>query len=87
MSEDNEKNFFAELRNYKLAIESLRPIKRPMLLWSVVSLVYVWGGLDLKVNAVALWGFQIIGITGEKLTIFYSWLHSITRLNGFGLIF
>ena len=70
MSEDNEKNFFYDLQSYKVAIESLRPLKRPMLLWSVVSLVYVCGGLYLKVDAAALWGFQITGITGGKLTIF-----------------
>ena len=70
MSEYNEKNFFTELRKYKSATESLRPIKRPMLLWSMVSLVYVCGGLYLKVDAAALWGFQITGITGGKLTIF-----------------
>ncbi len=70
MSEDNDMKFFYNLQSYKAAIESLRPVKRPMLLWSVVSLVYVCGGLHLKVNAAALWGFQITGITGGKLTIF-----------------
>ena len=70
MSEDNEKNFFAELRNYKTAIESLRPIKRTMLLWSVVSLVYVCGDLEIKSSDVGLWGVQITGITDQELTIF-----------------
>ena len=72
MSEDNGENFFTELRNYKLAIESLRPIKRPMLFWSVVSLVYIYGGLHLKVDAIALWGVQITGITEEKFIIFFT---------------
>lgn len=70
MSEGNEKNFFTELRNYKSAIEDLRPIKRPMLLWSVVSLVYVCGGLEIKSSDVGLWGVQITGITDQELTIF-----------------
>ncbi|MCY4132775.1 MAG: hypothetical protein OXF39_09075 [Nitrospira sp.] len=69
MSEDNEK-FFTELRNYKTAIESLRPIKRTMLLWSVVSLVYVCGDLEIKSSDVGLWGVRITGITDQELTIF-----------------
>ncbi|MCY3729469.1 MAG: hypothetical protein OXF97_10810 [Nitrospira sp.] len=70
MSEDNEKDFFTELRNYKTAIENLRPIKRTMLLWSVVSLVYVCGDLEIKSSDVGLWGVQITGITDQELTIF-----------------
>lgn len=70
MSEDNEKDFFIELRNYKSAIESLRPVKRTMLLWSVVSLVYVCGDLEIKSSDVGLWGVQITGITDQELTIF-----------------
>ncbi len=69
MSEDNEK-FFYNLQSYKATIESLRSLKRPMLLWSALSLVYIYGGLHLKVDAIALWGVQITGITEEKFIIF-----------------
>lgn len=66
----HEKKFYSNLQGYKSAVENLRPIKRPMLIWSVVSLIYFWGDLHLKVDTIALWGIKISGITDKKFTFF-----------------
>ena len=77
MSKDLFSTFLSTFTEYQTAIEELRPLKRPMLLWSTVSLLYVFGGLQFadtttsNTTSVTLWGFQIIGLTDTKLTIFF----------------
>lgn len=71
MSEDPSSTFLSSFPEYHTTIEGLRPLKRPMLLWSTVSLLYVFSGLRLKVDTASLWGFQILGMTDTKLTIFF----------------
>ena len=69
--EEKAKKFLSELPSYKSALDSLRPIRRLMLLCSAVSLVYVHSDLQLQVDAISLWGVQItVGITEEWLPIF-----------------
>ena len=63
--------FLSGFPEYHATIDELRPLKRPMLLWSTVSLLYVFSGLHLKGNTASLWGFQIIGLTDTKFTIFF----------------
>jgi len=71
MSEEKAEKFLSELPSYKAAVESLRPIRRLMLLCSVVSLVYIHSDLQLQVDTISLWGVQItVGITEEWLPIF-----------------
>ena len=75
MSEERFPKFLLSFPGYLDTIEELRPVKRPVLLWSAVSLIYVFGGLQLSDNtdntSVSLRGFQIIGLTDTKLTIFF----------------
>ncbi len=77
MSEGKYAQFISSFPEYLDTIEELRPLKRPMLLWSAVSLLYVLGGLQLSDNTISnnttfsLWGFQIVGLTDTKLTIFF----------------
>lgn len=56
-------------REYKQAIEDVRPHKRPVLLWSAASLVYVHG--DLHITSLGVWGTQVSGVTDEKLAWFF----------------
>ena len=65
--EKRSKKILSELPEYVALIKELSPLKRPMLLWSVASLVYVWGGLHFQSGKVALWGVQITGITEVEL--------------------
>ena len=75
MSEDKFSTFLSSFPEYQAAIEELRPLKRPMLLWSTGSILYVFFGLQLEAGEVSgkasLWGFQIVGLTDNKLTIFF----------------
>lgn len=54
---------------YTQALEEVRPLKRPVLLWSTASLVYVHG--DLHVTSIAVWSTQVSGVTDEKLVLFF----------------
>ena len=75
MSEDKFSTFLSSFPEYQATIEELRPLKRPMLLWSTVSILYVFFGLQLDAGEASgkasLWGFQIVGLTDNKLTIFF----------------
>ena len=75
VSEDKFSTFLSSFPEYQATIEELRPLKRPMLLWSTVSILYVFFGLQLDAGEVSdkasLWGFQIVGLTDNKLTIFF----------------
>ena len=54
---------------YTQALEEVRPLKRPVLLWSTASLVYVHG--DLHIKSIAVWSTQVSGVTDEKLALFF----------------
>ena len=70
MSGDIFPKFLASFPEYQATIEGLRPLKRPMLLWSTVSLAYVFSGLEITFETIFLWGFKVEGMTDNKLTIF-----------------
>ena len=60
-----------DLPEYLAVVETLRPLKRPMLLWCAVSLAYVYGGLNLEFSGNAALGIiKITGTTEWKLTLF-----------------
>ena len=70
---ERRKRVFAQLGEYVGVIETLRQFKRPMLLWAVLSLVYVYGDLHFTSGHVAAWGVQMDGITEWELSVFL-WL-------------
>lgn len=54
---------------YTQDLEKVRPLKRPVLLWSTASLVYVHG--DLHITSLGVWSTQVSGVTDEKLAWFF----------------
>ena len=64
------KYVLSKIQEYTDLIEMLRPLKRPMLLWSVASLVYVYGGLHFASGRAALWGVEIAGVTEREFSFF-----------------
>ena len=79
MSEEKFPKFLLGFPTYLDTIEGLRPLKRPMLLWATVSMLYVFMGLQLEVatssddssNTSSVWGLRIVGLTDTELTIFF----------------
>ena len=67
--EKRSQKILSELPSYITLVEELRPLKRPMLLWSAISLVYVYGRLHVSGDP-SVWGVTITGVTDQKLTIF-----------------
>ena len=90
MSKGDFSTFISSFAEYQATIERLRPLKRPMLLWSAASLIYVFFGLQLEASETSgkasLWGFQFSGLTDTKLTIFF-FLTTLyyTLSDGYGL--
>lgn len=83
---ERAKYVLSKIQEYTDLIEMLRPLKRPMLLWSVASLVYVYGGLHFASGRAALWGVEIAGVTEQEFSFFYFWRRPITRSGGRGEI-
>ena len=62
-------NALNNLGPYMHAIDEVRPHKRPVLLWSAASLVYVH--FDLSITSVGVGSTQVSGVTDEKLACFF----------------
>ena len=73
-----DSNILCQIKAYNIAIEKIRPIIRSVILWSFISLLYIYGDLRLNISEtdsgesgmVTPWGLPIIGITDNHILVF-----------------
>lgn len=63
-------DFISNFIAYQKTMEELRPPKRTMLLWSAVSLAYVFGNVHITSGTASIQGIEFSGLSDTKMLIF-----------------